>query len=57
MRKVVSSEDAKAQLIDLLNSSKTQQLLEHMAKELRHQDNPVEYAAMLLEQFKQGLMS
>lgn len=55
--KAVSSEEAKAQLIDLLNSSKSQQLLEHMAKELRHQDNPLEYAAMLLEQFKQGLMS
>lgn len=55
--KAMSSEATKAQLINLLNGPSTQQLVQHMARELRHRDDSVEYATSLLEKFKQGFIS
>lgn len=55
--KLMCSDETKAQLLGLLSNAKYQQLIEHMARELRHSEDPTKYAESILNNFKNGLMS
>ena len=55
--KAMCSETTREQLAELLNSTKSRQLIEHMARELRHKSDPMKYAELVLHHFRNGLVS